>query len=307
MGLSAIALNIQLTPEEVGAGLPAAAAAAALLGRAGAVVVLILLFLAVTSSTSAELVAVSSIATCTCPINLLVELAINIRLIYVATDDIYLPYFNPNATDKQMLLVDHIAIAVYAITMAVLGVIFFYSGISMGWLYEFMGVFLGSAVVPIALSMTSRSANKWGCIAGAWIGLACGISTWLIVTGTMYGSITISTTFNDYPMLAGNLVSIGVGAIIAIGSSIIWPADFDFEITRTQAGVRFITAQDTIIVETGSETGAVEAKGEKVLDTITKVDAKESIDASSSVSLVDGELVFQFFHRFVSQADILSR
>ncbi len=35
--------------------------------------------------------------------------------------------------------------------MGLAGLIFFYIGVSMGWLYEFMGVVLGSAVVPIAV------------------------------------------------------------------------------------------------------------------------------------------------------------
>jgi urea-proton symporter len=33
--------------------------------------------------------------------------------------------------------------------MGIAGTIFFYIGVSMGWLYTFMGVLLGSAVVPI--------------------------------------------------------------------------------------------------------------------------------------------------------------
>lgn len=34
------------------------------------------------------------------------------------------------------------------------------------------------------------------------------------------------------PCVAGNLVSIGVGAIVTVGVSLIWPEDFDFESTR---------------------------------------------------------------------------
>ncbi|KAF8823265.1 hypothetical protein HHX47_DHR10000378 [Lentinula edodes] len=36
----------------------------------------------------------------------------------------------------------------------------------------------------------------------------------------------------NFPMLAGNLASIGVGGIIATVTSLIWPDDFDFDITR---------------------------------------------------------------------------
>lgn len=64
MGLSAVALDVALSPAQVSAGLPAPAAAQALLGSTGAAVMLILLFLAVTSAISAELVAVASVFTC---------------------------------------------------------------------------------------------------------------------------------------------------------------------------------------------------------------------------------------------------
>lgn len=57
----------------------------------------------------------------------------------------------------------------------------------------FMGVILGSAVVPIALCITWRRANKWGCIAGAILGFASGIIAWLVTTSTLNGG-TINVT-----------------------------------------------------------------------------------------------------------------
>ncbi|KAJ3487957.1 hypothetical protein NLI96_g3182 [Meripilus lineatus] len=187
LGLSAVALRGDpamriLSPEDVSAGLPASAAAAALLGKAGAAALLIVLFLAVTSATSAELIAVSSIL----------------------TYDVYKKYMNPKATEVQILKVSHAMVAFFALFMGLLGLIFFYIGISMGWLYEFMGVVLGSAVVPIALCVSWKKANKWGCIAGAVSGFCAGIIAWLVTTATLNDS-TINVT---------------------------WPDDFDFDITR---------------------------------------------------------------------------
>ena len=76
----------------------------------------------------------------------------------------------------------------------------------MGWLYvsaffvhlrgcwlisiqTFMGVILGSAVVPIALAITWKKANKWGCIGGALAGLAAGIIAWLVTTATLNNNL----------------------------------------------------------------------------------------------------------------------
>ncbi|KAJ8689562.1 hypothetical protein PTI98_012457 [Pleurotus ostreatus] len=216
LGLAAVALrgdpDMQvLTPADVSAGLPASAAASALLGQSGAAALLILLFLAVTSATSAELIAVSS----------------------VLTYDVYKRYINPHASEDQILRMGHYMVAFFGIVMGVAGTIFFYIGVSMGWLYTFMGVILGSAVAPIALCITWRKANKWGCIGGAVAGFCVGVIAWLVTTSSLNdGEINVVTSGGDYEMLAGNLASIGVGAIIATVSSLIWPDDFDFDITR---------------------------------------------------------------------------
>ncbi|KAI0765008.1 urea transporter [Fomes fomentarius] len=216
LGLAAVALRGDpamrvLTPEDVSAGLPASAAAAAILGKSGAAALLIVLFLAVTSATSAELIAVSSLL----------------------TYDVYKKYINPRATDAQILKVSHAMVALFAIVMGILGLIFFYIGISMGWLYEFMGVALGSAVVPIAMCITWSKANKWGSIGGAVSGFCAGVIAWLVTTSALNGSeLTVTTTGGDLEMLAGNLASIGVGGIVTIVTSLIWPENFDFEATR---------------------------------------------------------------------------
>lgn len=70
----------------------------------------------------------------------------------------------------------HACIVGYAIVMGVFAVIFHYIGISMGWLYEFMGTLLGSAVVPIALCISVKKANRMGCVVGALSGFASGIT-----------------------------------------------------------------------------------------------------------------------------------
>jgi len=216
LGLAAVALRDDpsmrvLGPKDVSAGLPAPSAAAALLGKSGAAAVLVVLFLAVTSATSAELIAVSSIL----------------------TYDIYKKYINPAATESQILAVSHAAVAFFALVMGLLGLIFFYIGISMGWLYTFMGVILGSAVVPIALAITWNKANKWGCIGGSIAGFIAGIIAWLVTTATLNDNvIDVTTSGGDYEMLAGNLAAIGVGGIVATVSSYVWPEDFNFDITR---------------------------------------------------------------------------
>ena len=87
MGFAALALEHTeywplgrpMTAAEVASGLVLPNAASALLGKAGAVLALLMVFMAVTSAMSAELIAVSTIA----------------------TYDIYRTYINPNASGKN--------------------------------------------------------------------------------------------------------------------------------------------------------------------------------------------------------------
>ncbi|KAG2123817.1 urea transporter [Suillus clintonianus] len=200
-----------LSQNAISEGLPASLAAATLLGQLGAAALLIVLFLAVTSATSAELIAVSSIL----------------------TYDVYVRYINPKATEQQILRMSHAGVVIFALVMGIAGVIFYYIGVSMGWLYTFMGVILGSAVCPIALCITWKKASKVGCIAGSLVGFATGVVAWLVTTSALNQKvINVTTSGGNYEMLAGNLASISVGAIISTAASLIWPDDYDFASTR---------------------------------------------------------------------------
>ena len=92
-----------------------------------------------------------------------------------------------------------------------------------------MGVILGSGVAPIALCITWSKANKWGCIGGSVLGFFSGLTAWLVTTAKLNdGVINVVTSGGDYEMLAGNLVSILIGAIVAVVSSLIVRLLFSF-------------------------------------------------------------------------------
>ncbi|KAJ7667142.1 Sodium:solute symporter family-domain-containing protein [Mycena rosella] len=188
----------------------APAAMSALLGKSGAILLLIVLFLAVTSAASAELVAVSSII----------------------TYDVYKRYFNPHATDKDILRVSHFGVVGFGIFMGVLGVIFHEIGISLSWLYGFTGTFASAGVFPVCLAIRSKHANKYGCLAGLWIGFTCGIAAWLTTAKAFGGSVNVITTGGVYEQLAGNAGSFFIAGIISMSTTFLFPDDFDFEITR---------------------------------------------------------------------------
>lgn len=199
------------------------------MGQSGALAMLFLLFLAVTSAVSTEQVAVSNIL----------------------TYDVYAAYINPHPTEKQILWVSRVTILAYCFIMGGIATAFNYIGVSMGYLYVLMGCIIGCAVVPVAMCVSWKRCNGTGATVGAITGFVVAIAGWLGTTSALNnGTISIETTFQDYPMLTGNLLSIGIGGIITIGWSLVRPANFDWEITRAiNCG---IAEQDRGVVEHAS-------------------------------------------------------
>ncbi|KAF5198293.1 Urea-proton symporter dur3 [Thalictrum thalictroides] len=210
LGLGALALDLPITASEASRGLVPPATATALMGSGGSVLLLTMLFMAVTSAGSSELIAVSSLC----------------------TYDVYRTYINPDASGKQILKVSRAVILGFGCFMGVLAVILNKAGVSLGWMYLAMGVFIGSAVIPIVFMLLWRKANSIGAILGTIIGCIVGIITWLTVTSTEYGRINLDTTGRNAPMLAGNLVSIITGGVIHAVCSIIRPQNYDWETTK---------------------------------------------------------------------------
>lgn len=200
MGLTAVALQIQLTPEQVQLGLTVPAAAATLMGEVGAILVLVMLFMAVTSAGSAELIAVSSLI----------------------TYDVYRTYKNPKASGKELLKVSRATIIGFGLGMGGLAVILLAMGLSLGFVYLAMGVLIGSAVIPIAMTITWKKTDKNAAVAGAIGGLIVALAAWFgtAVTLPAYGGqLSLASLGDNFSMLYGNVAGILVGgAITAIGS-----------------------------------------------------------------------------------------
>jgi SSS family transporter len=215
LGLAGVALEsnsafptfpLRMSNKEVNSGLTAPFAAVALLGSGGAVAILVLVFMAVTSAASAELTAVSSII----------------------TFDVYRTYIKPSASAKDIVKVSHYSIAAFGLIMGVLAVILNYIGISLGYLYELMGTLVSSAVFPIALTITWKKQNVIGAVGGTIFGCLAGVISWLVVAQVQYGVIDLDSTFGDYPMLTGNLVSLFSSLLFTVTVSLLKPDDFDW-------------------------------------------------------------------------------
>ncbi|CAG8629731.1 8933_t:CDS:2, partial [Ambispora leptoticha] len=219
MGLAGVALESSpssgwqtLSDEDVSAGLVVPNAATALLGKSGAFAVLVLVFMAVTSALSAELIAVSSIF----------------------TYDIFRAYIHPGASGRQVIHFSHLAVTSFGLFMGVLAVILRAIGVDLGYMYLLMGIISSPAVIPVAFTLTWKKQTSRAAIAAPLFGVVAGISCWLGTAQSLYGEVTLSSTGMNYPMLAGNLVSLISSGLVTTLWSLIAPDDFDFNITRTK-------------------------------------------------------------------------
>jgi SSS family transporter len=207
LGLASTALLLPITATEAGNGLVPPAVAEHLLGDIGAVLILVMLFMAIVSTGSAESIAVSSLV----------------------SYDIYREYFNPEATGEDILKVSRIVIVVFGLFMGAFSILLDAIGLGLGWVYLFMGIIIGSAVIPLWNLMTWDKASGKGAVIAAWTGLILSVSSWLIAAKITGGEVTVATLGTDQVMLSGNLVAIlSSGFIHYVYSKFIDPQDYDF-------------------------------------------------------------------------------
>ena len=207
LGLASTALMLPITSGEAGSGLVPPAVATHLMGNAGAGLILTILFMAMVSTGSAESIAVS----------------------FLVSYDIYREYINPEATGEQILKVSRIVIVLFGLLMGGLSIILDWLGLTLGWVYLFMGIVIGSAVIPLWNMMTWKKASGTGAVIAAWSGLVLAIATWIIGCTIQSGEVTIANLGKNEVMLAGNLVAILSSGLIHFVWSMVFPQDFDFE------------------------------------------------------------------------------
>ena len=216
MGLTAVALQVALTPEQVQLGLTVPAAASVMMGPIGAIMVLVMLFMAVTSAGSAELIAVSSLI----------------------TYDVYRTYKNPNATGKQLLKVSRTVIVIFGLGMGALAGILLGMGLSLGFVYLAMGILIGSAVIPIALTITWSRTTRAGAVAGALVGVCLSLLTWTgVAASEADGVVDIASLGGAFPMLYGNVVAILSSGLICVVVSLAQRKVYDWKEMNTHMNI----------------------------------------------------------------------
>ena len=239
LGLASRAAGLPVNASEAGSGLVPPATAVYLFGNSGAWLIALMLLMAVTSTANSELIAVASLF----------------------SYDIYRAYINPKATGPQIIMISRVMIVAFGLFMGCLAIILFEIGLSLGWVYLFMGIAIGGAVFPIYACLTWKKASATGAIVGAIIGTICGFITWLVTCQGYYGSINVDNLGGNYPMLGGNLASIFISMFVCSAISFFRPQNYDWKTTR--------------------EIALVEEDGVPKEEEFTGADSKEAMDKAA--------------------------
>jgi len=208
LGLYGVAYQLPITAAEAGSGLVPPAVATHLFGKFGSTMMATMLFMAITSTGSAESIAVSSLV----------------------AYDIYKTYINPNATGLQIKRVSQAVILIFGLSMGGLSVILNQiPEINLGWVYNFMGIVIGSAVVPLWYLLTWDKANAMGAIAGAWIGQITAIIVWIVVASVDQGAVNVSTLGTLNCQMGGCITAIVASGLIHTLASLAAPQNYDWK------------------------------------------------------------------------------
>ena len=102
-------------------------------------------------------------------------------------------------------------------------------GLNLGWVYLFMGVVIGSAVIPLWNLMTWDKASGKGAVIAAWSGLVLALTGWMVAAKIQGDAVTVATLGTNEVMLSGNLIAIlSSGLIHYVYSKFIDGEVFDF-------------------------------------------------------------------------------
>lgn len=148
----------------------------------------------------------------------------------LVTYDIYKAYINPKATSHQLVRVSHATVVGFGMAAACIAVGFNHAGFSVNYLITAIGIFVDSAVVPMGCTVLWRRQSRAAVVSVPLLSSAAAVVAWLATAYTHYGEVTISSTSQTYPLVAGNMMSLcGPVVLTPLVSMISSPQSYDWE------------------------------------------------------------------------------
>lgn len=150
----------------------------------------------------------------------------------LVTYDIYKAYLNRDATNRQLVRVSHITVVVFGFSVAAIAVGFNHAGFSVNYLVTAIGIFVDSAIVPMACTILWKKQSLAAVVLAPTISSVAAIIAWLLTAYTQYGEVTITTTSQNLPLVAGNMMSLCGPLLLSPLITYLKPANYDWELLK---------------------------------------------------------------------------
>jgi Na+/proline symporter len=132
-------------------------------------------------------------------------------------NDFYRYYIRPQASAKELLRATRFGLVLFMFIVLGFTITWRAIGFTFAGMYQAMGIFFSSAVIPLCMAVWWKDANRDGCFWGVVIGAALGIYYWA------------SVGFNlGWGVVWANIIVMAVSCI-AIPWSIAKPENFDYK------------------------------------------------------------------------------
>lgn len=171
----------------------------------------------------------------------------------LVTYDIYKAYINPTATGKQLVCVSHITIIAFDLIVPCIAIGLIHAGFNVDWLLKAIGIFVDSAIIPMACTILWRKQSQLAVVGAPLICSAAAITAWLLSAYTHYGEVTIATTSETFPLVAGNMVSLCGPIVVTPVLTYLGPDDFDWGVLKQLKSDRGVAESSGTVHEHGVE------------------------------------------------------
>ena len=143
----------------------------------------------------------------------------------VFVNDIFKGHINPRASDRAQLMASRVSLYVIAGALLTAVILFRHVGFSFAGMYQAMGITFSSAVIPVIMACFVRTTNRNGAFWAAIIGSVCGMAYWVSTGADLLWGV-----------VWGNIIVLGVSALIAIPWTVLRPHPFDFDSLQESGG-----------------------------------------------------------------------
>lgn len=148
--------------------------------------------------------------------------------------NVYKAYINPHATGKQLLRFSEYAAVAFAIVAAAIAVGLNHAGFSVGFLITAIGIFVDSAIIPMACTIMWKKQSKAAVLISPLASSAAGLIAWFLKAQQEYGTITITTLSGNLPLVAGNMMALCGPIVLTPLITYLKPEDFDWNLLKTE-------------------------------------------------------------------------